>query len=195
MVAYPVSSNDIGWGAADATYSAWAFDSILQSNAGTTRLITAGTLNLIGLMVRAPVTVASVDLFVVGAGGTLTSGQNLIGLYDSTGALRGSSADQTTPWGSTGFKGAAALTAQSAGSLTLASGLYWLALLGNGTTMPSFSAANQSANVDSRILNGEASAATARYATNGSGLTALPASFTPSSNTRQQIAAWWAGLA
>jgi hypothetical protein len=183
-----------GFTVADRGYAAEAYDHLMAVNTGTSRLITAGTLNMIGLRVAAAAAVSKADRYVIGAGAVLTAAQNLIGLYNAAGTLLGSSADQSGVWNTTGFKGATALTQQSAGSLNLTPGLYWLALLGNGTTMPSFSAATLQ-NVDNRILNGEqANHALFRYCTNGAGLTALPASVTMSGNTAQQVAAWWAGL-
>lgn len=181
------------WQAADLGYAAVAFDPILQVTSSS-RLITAGVLNLIGLQLRTTNTVGHVDLDVGGAGGTLTSNECFIGLYSSAGTLLGSSADQSGVWNSAGFKNATALTVQAGQSLTLPPGLYWVALLGNGTTMPSFTCAPGNQNSSAFILNGQTTNATARYATNGSTLTALPTSLTPSSNSKQQIAAWWAAL-
>lgn len=184
------------FGAAQLGYDAVAFDPVHQSNAGTSRLITAGVLNLIGVEITDPTAVVgNADLYLIGAGATLTAGQSLIGFYNSAGTLLGSSADQSTAWaGSAGFKAGNALTPVSAGSLSnLPPGLYWVALLSVGTTMPSFSAANGSPAVSALIMNGHAPAAQSRYGTVGSGLTALPASFTPSSITPGSLA-WWAGV-
>ena len=185
------------WAATDLGYVGYAFDPAFQSNAGTTRLITSNVLNLIGVQVRTPAAVAHVECYVIAAGSGLTTGQNLIGLYDSGGNLRGYTADQTSAWTAAGYKQAIALTAQTAGSLNLTPGLYWVALLGNGSTMPSFSALNASQNVAIPVMNGHAAATAARYATNnggGSGYTALTTLFTPSSNSLAQIGGWWAAI-
>jgi hypothetical protein len=178
------------WTATDLGYAAETYEAWLTSDV-TTRLITAGTLNLIGVRVRQPRTVSTIRLQLIGNGATLTTGENLVGLYNSAGQLVGYSADQTTAWGSGASKFVnATLTAESTGSLDLQPGLYWIAILGNGTTMPSF---NSNTNSSSTFANGNLTAATARYATNGSALTALPTSFTPSSSTLTQIT-WWAAL-
>jgi hypothetical protein len=186
-------AHSTNWVATDSAWAAWAYDPNGIGNTAA-RLITAATLNLIGLQVRSPRTVANVTLMLAGKGATLTSGENLVGLYNSAGGLVGYSADQSSAWAPGGTPTAAtvtaSLTAQSAGSLTLTPGLYWVALLGNGTTMPSF---GSNSNLNVTIVNGPVSASNYRWATNGSGLTALPTSFTPSTNVGTQIT-WWAGL-
>jgi hypothetical protein len=133
-----------------------------------------------------------VDLWITTVGGTLTTGQNLIGLYSSAGTLIASSADQTATWGGTTGLKAAALTVQGGQSMNLTPGLYWVGLLVNGTTAPVFATGNN--NLSSVMANGRATASKARYATNGTAtITALPTSITPSSNTLSQITTW-AGL-
>lgn len=179
------------WTAVDAGFAAWAYDSAGVGAGVSTRLITAGALNLIGLQVRAPVTVSTIVLILAGNGGTLTSGECFVGLYSSGGSLLGYSADQSTAWSSGAAKSInAALTAESAGTLTLAAGMYYVAILGNGTTMPSF---ESGANLVNQWANGALTTATARYGTNGSGLTALPTSFTPSGTTLTGIT-WWTAI-
>lgn len=184
------------WGASDLGYAAVAFDPLMQTSTGTANLITAGTLNLIGLQLRIPATIADLDLWVIGAGAGLTTA--LAGLYNSAGTLIGHTGSQTAGWASAGTAPVQlALTAQVTNSLTdLVPGLYWVGLLGAGTTMPSFSQAPGSAAGSGNVVtNGRiASAAVARYATNGSGLSALPTSFTPSGLTQSHVAAWWAGI-
>jgi hypothetical protein len=184
------------WGASDLGYAAVAFDPVMQTDTGTANLITAGTLNLIGLQLRIPDNIADLDLWVIGAGGGLTTA--LAGLYNSAGTLLGHTGSQTSGWASAGVAPVQlALTAQATNSLTdLVPGLYWVALLAAGTTMPSFSQAPGSAAGSGNVVtNGRiASAAVARYATSGSGLSALPTSITPSGFTQSHVAAWWAGI-
>jgi hypothetical protein len=185
------------WGASDLGYASVAFDPLMQTSTGTANLITAGTLNLIGLQLRIPYTIADLDLWVIGAGAGLTTA--LAGLYNSAGTLIGHTGSQTTGWASASTTGPVqlALTAQATNSLTdLVPGLYWVGLLAAGTTMPSFSQAPGSAAGSGNVVtNGRiASAAVARYATNGSGLSALPTSITPSGFTQSHVAAWWAGI-
>jgi len=186
----PVPSHD--WTAKDMGYAAWAYDPAMAGAGLSTRLITAGTLNLIKVNLRNAETVSNVFLGLAGDGATLTSGKCLAGLYSNSGALLGSSADQSSAWGSGAPKMVTIpLTAQSAGSLVLQPGRYYIAILANGGTMPSFESAS---NVLTGWANGNLSAASARYGTNGSSLTSLPASFTPSSTTLTSVA-WWAAIA
>jgi hypothetical protein len=177
------------WLPADMGYITWAYDPAPVPF--TPRLPAFGVLTLIGVWIRAgSATAATIALDLATLGSGLTAGQNLTGLYSGTGALLGFSADQTATWntgGSTGYK-TAALTQQSAGSLTNLAGLCWVAVLVNGsTTAPAFGAGN---NISGTLANGPVSVATARYVTNGSALTALPASITPSANVLAQQTFW-----
>jgi len=179
------------WAAHDMGYAAWAYDPDAGSAGVSARLITVSTLNLIGLNVRVPVTMSNITLVLAANGSGLTAGECFVGLYSGAGLLLGSSADQAANWGAGAVKTMnAALTAQSAGSLTLTPGFYYVGILGNGTTMPSFESA---ANYNVQWANGRLTAATARYGTNGVSLTALPVSFTPSSTSMTQIS-WWTAI-
>jgi hypothetical protein len=182
------------WMPGDMGYVATPFDPVLAVSPGTQRLLSTGVLYLIGVQVRNYLTVGTVDLFLTDLGGTLTSTENLIGLYNSAGTLLGYSADQTSVWeGSTGVK-AAALTAETTGSLALTPGLYWIALLANGTTGPGFGTAPGALNTSSTLLSGRSTAAKARYGTYGTGQTALPSPITTGSIALTQVASYWAGL-
>jgi hypothetical protein len=186
-----VTAPEHAWTAPELGFVAQSFDLATASPNVNTRLITAQVLNLIGLRVRHPATVSTVDLQLIANGATLTSNECFVGLYSSAGTLLGYSADQSTAWGSGAAKTiSTSLTAESARSLSLLPGLYRVALLGNGTTMPSFQSGANELTVNA---NGRLTASTARYATSGSGLTALPSSITPSSNTLTSVT-WWAGL-
>lgn len=86
------------------------------------------------------ITVANMLVTVASASATLTSGQNLAGIYDSSGNLIAQTADQSGSWNSLGRK-VMALTAQGSYTLTLAGGpgiWYWAAVLAVGTTTPKF---------------------------------------------------------
>jgi hypothetical protein len=178
-------ATDMGW-------AAWAYDPAYLSNT-TSRTITAGTLNLIAVWIRTSPTVSNVVLSLETNGATLTANECFVGLYSSSGTELGYSVDQSTNW-STGITAPATqtipLTAKSAGSLSLTPGMYWIALLANGTTMPAFSSGQ---NLSAVVVNGPGSASVARYAANGSSVTALPASFTPTSNTSKQVT-WWTAI-
>jgi hypothetical protein len=187
---YPAS---LDWTAADMRYAAWAFDPAPSGAGVTTRLITGGTLNLIGMQVRQPCTVSNIVVEIAALGATLTADECYAGLFSSAGTLLGYSADQHANWeagGSTGYQ-AIPLTAESAGSLSLVPGFYYVGLLANGTTMPSFQSGS---NLNTQWANGRLTEFSQfRYGTNGSGLTAL-ASFTPDSGTTITSITWWAAI-
>ena len=134
-------------------------------------------------------------MWCIGDGAGLTTG--IAGLYSGAGTLLGFTGSQATAWETaTAAPVQLSLTAEATNSLTdLVPGLYWVAILAAGTTMPSFSQAPGAANTGNSLTNGRiASSAVARYATNGSGLSALPTSITPSGFTQAHVAAWWAGI-
>jgi hypothetical protein len=121
-------------------------------------------------------------LTVAQVGGT--SGQNFVGLYNSSGTLLISSADQTTNFSTTGEK-TAAITPQ-----TLAVGSYYVAFLANhATTAPSVAGGGG----NSGLTNVGLTAGTGRFLNTGAGNTALPASITLASQNLN-TASRWAGL-
>lgn len=157
---------------------AWNYDPEIAGSGG---LLVSGTLYLHKLIVTTAITATNIVIGVTVAGGTLTAGQNLCGIYNASGTLIATSVDQTTAWGTSGGK-ACALTAPVA----LPAGTYYVAVLSVGTTpitmaeSPGFSVA----------YNNVLTAAMLRHATNGTGLTALPASRTLSSNVSSTRSSW-----
>jgi hypothetical protein len=122
-----------------------------------TAVPTSGTITVAALWVPYTTVVANVMLWIKSAGATLTSGQNLAGIYDAlgmmgtAGGLVAQTADQSAVWNTTGFKSTAALTAQSGYTLTLPGGpgvFYWLGILAKGTTTPGFAAKVASINLE-----------------------------------------------
>jgi hypothetical protein len=172
-------------------YRPMAPDGYLAANydplaiAGTFTLPTSGVLNLLKLTLPTAQTITNIAVYVGTAGATLTSGQNLLGLYDSTGTLRGQTADQTTAWGTSGYK-TAALTSPYAA----AAGVYYVGILAKGTTTPAFA---RTQILDSGLYNGTATGAGLRFASSGSALTALPGSVTLS-GIAASANTFWAGL-
>lgn len=185
MPLYNPALPDDGFTPADCGFLAWNYDLGLAASATTP---TTNVVNLIRINIRQAISVTNVNLAVSAAGSGLTSGQNFTGLYNSAGTLIGTSADQTTPWGTSGPK-TAALTG---GPFALAAGTFvWVAVVSNtGTSTPNFF----------RTVSGVASAinigftaATARFATNGTATTALASSITPGSNALAGVG-YWAAL-
>lgn len=122
-------------------------------------------------------------LTVAQAGGT--SGQNFVGLYNSSGTLLIASGDQTTNFSTTGEK-TAAITPQ-----TLAVGSYYVAFLANhSTTAPSVAGGGG----NSGLTNVGLTAGTGRFLNTSAGNSTLPASITLASQSLN-TASRWAGLA
>lgn len=158
---------------------AWTYDPALSDGSS---LVPTGTLNLMRVPIRAGVSTVSVTMCSTVAGVTLTAGQNLMGLYSSAGVLVAQTADQTASWLSTGTK-----TMAWTGATPLAPGMYWVAMLTNGTTAPQIQRGQTNA---ANAINYGLTAANSRFGTFGAGLTALPASFSPAAITQAFIAFW-----
>jgi hypothetical protein len=164
---------------ADHGYLAWALDPGSLVNQTTQ---TAGVLYGTRLEIRRTLTVTNVVLFCSTAGSTLTSGQNLVGLYNSSGTRIGVSADQTTAWGTSGVKTAAL----ASGPFALSAGYVWVVLVTNGTTPPQFGTGS----LFSVGANAGLTAAGTRFASQGTSQTSLPASITPGSWLQNANAPW-----
>jgi hypothetical protein len=176
--------------AADAGYLAWNFDvgASLASGAGQALGNSVITLNRVNLRTAASVTNVVVYLGTLGSG--LTSGQNFAGLYNSSGTLIGTSADQTTTW-NTGGSGGLKTIPLTGGPFACPAGFYWVALLSNESAGTP-AAFGRAGNLSSTLQNAGLSAATLRWCTNGTG-TSLPSTITPSSNSANS-SAYWAAL-
>lgn len=167
---------------ADYGYQAWTYDPARVGS--TTTLVTAGVLNVLRMKLMVAGSITKIFIYVNAAGATIAN--CFAGLYDSTGARVALTADQSSAWTSTGFK-SISLT----GSYSAAAGTYWVALLvGSATTAPAF--ARNTTTASPGLANGNLSAAASRWATISTGLTALPASFTPASLTASDVAYWGA---
>lgn len=152
---------------------------------GTSVLTIAGTLYLVKLVIRGALTIGTLhfDVQTAGAG---ASTQTFVGLYNSSGTRLTGSSDVGAAFTSTGDASCALTTPQALSAGTFV----WAALITNlATTQPTllrfFNA--------TAVLNPNLTAATFRWATNGTSLTALPASITPSSNAATAISLWVAG--
>lgn len=159
---------------------AWDYDSEL---AGSTGLLVSGTVNLSKIVLTSSATVSNVLIAVTTGGGTLTAGQNLVGIYNMAGQRLAVSVDQTAAWATTGTK-IAALTAPVA----LIEGTYYVAVLSVGTTPITVA---ESPGFQS-TYNANLAAATFRHAAGPTGQTALPASITMASNTSSAQSIWCA---
>jgi len=158
----------------------------LLSTADATVQPVAGTLYLVKVPIRVALT-ATYLWTVVGTAGSGTSTGTYIGLYSSSGTLLTGSSDIGSQL-TTGFvsRQLSLTTAQalSAGSFV------WVALLVNMPTMPYLRQLNNG----TVLANINLTAATYRFATNGTGLTALPGTITPASNAAPTISPFWFGI-
>lgn len=171
----------LDWQPQDHALKAWTQDPAGCGSVGSAS--TAGVIYLSKVLLRNAGTVSNLYYTVTNAGSGLTAGQNLVGLYDSTGTKLVEAADQTTPMSSTGTK-TAAITPQA-----LAAGSYYIALLTNGTTPPQFM---RGGGASGSALNVGLTVATGRFLDFGTGQTTLPASITLSSAAFNAAARWGA---
>ncbi|MFE3169343.1 hypothetical protein [Streptomyces sp. NPDC059224] len=170
------------WTPADHGLTAWTFDPAACGPSGTT--LSAGFIYLLELVLRQGATINRLHAVIGTAGSGLTSGQCLAGLYDSSGARVGITADQSTVWNSVGAK-AMSLTAP----YTAAAGRYYAALLFNGTTSPNFSCGSTHGNTFTPG-NANLSAGSYRWCRSASGQTALASSITLSGYTPDANNVW-----
>jgi len=165
---------------------AWNFDPAYCASGSA---ITLTDITLIRVNIRYPMKVTNVVAYITALGATLTSSENYAGIYNSAGTRIAVTADQTTNWETGGTVGENVMPLVG-GPYDLAPGFYWVALLANGTTAPTFLRMPTPFSSSSADLGQSVTAS--RCATNGTGTT-LPSSVTPSSNTNAgQL--WWAGV-
>jgi hypothetical protein len=156
------------WLPADYGVLGWTYDPYLASN--TTTLV-AGQAIALQIQVPSALSVTNIVLFLNNAGVTLTNAY--AGLYSSAGVQLGVSADQSTAWSSSGQKTIALV----GGPYSVSAGSCFVGLLiGTAGTMPSMPTV---AATNSTLIN--LGLTVARCAAIAGGLSALPASFTPSS--------------
>lgn len=165
--------------------TAWSYDPSVAVNAIE---LTVGTVYLVKLHIAADATVSKLYWWMPVAGATPVAGQNFGGLYSSSGALLASvDADATV----TATAGLQTLTLSST---ALEGGSFvWAALLFNAATNPTLAYASGATGALTAVNVG-LSAATLRYAVNGTGATELPASITPASNTGSLLAGPWVAV-
>ncbi|MFF8589957.1 hypothetical protein ACF061_00715 [Streptomyces sp. NPDC015220] len=170
------------WTPSDHGLIAWSLDPAACTTTGTT--LSAGFIYLLGVVLRQATTISKVNAVIGTAGATLTAGQCLAGLYDSAGTRRGITADMSTTWNSVGNK-AMSLT----GSYSAPAGRYYIAMLFNGTTSPTFAAGST---FGSTFTPGNANLAAGsyRFCRSASGQTSLPASITLSGYTPDANNVW-----
>lgn len=183
LLQYPLSTTNVAtFNQADQNLLAWTQDPATVSSGFT---LATGVVYLSKIKITSRSTVVSNILYgVTTLGSALTAGQCFVGLYNSSGTLLVSSADQSGVMNTTGLK-TTAITPQ-----TLAVGSYYVAFLANGTgTLPSVAGGGGI----SSAVNAGLTTGTSRFLNTAAGNTALPATITLSSQT-QNIASRWAAL-
>jgi len=123
---YPTS----GWQASDYGYKAMAFDPG-ESSTTSTPLSANGIIWFTRVAIRQRCLVSNIVLHIFTAGATLTSGQSMAALYNSSGTLLSATASTSTTWASSGTVTTALTSAQDC-----LPGLYDVAFFSNGTTRP-----------------------------------------------------------
>lgn len=156
---------------------AWVYDPVAAT--GATQL-TSGVLYLLKVRIPTPQTITNIITLITTAGATLTAGQNFAALFNSAGTQVGITADQAASWVSTGIKTMALVTPYVAPA-----GHYYIAILTNGTTAPFLARS-----INTAIANANLPTGSFRFATIGTGQTAVPASFTPASQVGLSTAFW-----
>lgn len=119
----------VDWTPQDQGLITWTFEPSSATNGAV--LSPAGTVHTFKMHVLAPVSVTNIIICVATAGSTLTAGQCFGALYQN-GTLIGVTADQATPWASTGRKTMALV----GGPFNITAGDVVVGLWYNGTTGP-----------------------------------------------------------
>lgn len=166
----------------DHNLIAWVEDPAIAS---TSSSLVNGTLYLTSIYLRAAATISKVWWINTTAAVTPTAGQNFVGLYSSAGNLL-SSAGIDSIVNVNGSQSASLAAVQP-----VAAGHYWVAILVNAGTPPAMA---RLAGASASANNINLTAATYRFAANGTGQTTLPSSITPGSNTTTGSIALWAAV-
>src|SRR5688572_3510919 len=164
--------------------SAWCYDPALAANSTQ---VSNGVAYLVRVNIAADTDVTKIYWWIANVGTGPVATQNQVALYDSAGA-RLAVADVDAAISSTGLKSTTITSTALAGG-----SFYWVALLFNASATPTLTRASGSTGVEAAANIGY-TAATLRFATNGSSLTALPATITPASNVGTDFAGPWVAV-
>jgi hypothetical protein len=156
---------------ADLGVIAWTYPPLLATN---NIALTAGTVYAARVPLPAyPVTVSNITIGVYTQGSGLTSGENLVALYDNSLSLQAVSADQSAAWASGGMKTAAI------GPVVLNVPECYVAVLANGTTPPNLVRAGGPGIGPSVLIRGAAFPLVPVFAHSSTGQTAMPSRLSP----------------
>lgn len=170
-LARPNNHNAVAWTADPATI-----------NGG--QLTTNGTVILSSLYVTQNASVTKLFWGTTTAGASPVSSQNFVGLYDSTGVrLANVNVDARVTVANTTFTETI--------SASVSPGMYWVGWVFNAGTAPTLF---RGPNINAALVNFNLTTATARFATNVTGQTALPSPLVPASNVNS-MNSFWAAIA
>lgn len=164
--------------------SAWCYDPALAVNSTSA---VNGVLYLSRVNIASSVNVATLYWWLGNQGSGAVAGQNHVGLFDSTGILL-ASANVDAAISSAGLK-----ATTIASQLLTAGSFYWIGILINASGAPTLTRGSGWTGVEAAANIGY-TAATFRFATNGSSHTEMPASITPASNVGTDFAGPWVAL-
>lgn len=168
----------------DHGFLAWSGD---PGFANSSQITTNGTVYLTQVMLRYPKTISKGYFSISTAASGVTANQNFVGLYDSGGTLRASTAAGSIDAGIT-LTGP--LTATFSSPYVAPAGAYWLAFLNNATTPTTLVRSSSFLSTP----NANLTASNFRFAVNGTARTTLAASITPASNTTTGSISSWAAV-
>ncbi len=169
-------------------YLEWNFDPTYASATGTGQSATSSSLFLMKISAQTGGTISNIIATVGTLGSGFTSNQSFAGIYDDTGTRLGLTADMASTWNTTGVK-IMPLTA----SVSFQAGRdYFVAILANATTPPSFVTA--AANNSTTTPNASLANAVQRFSVNGISVSTLPASLTLSANSSSGTRSFWVAL-
>jgi hypothetical protein len=163
---------------ADHGLAAWTQDpaTIGNGSAGV-----SGTVYLAAVYVPKYTTLTKIMWGINTAGSGATAGQNFVGLYSAAGTRLASVGVDARVTGTGPFTETI--------NVDVTPGLYWVAFLVVASTMPQI---YRGGTLSGGLHGANTSGATARFATNGTGQTSLPATITPGSNTLTNLTFWGA---
>ncbi|MDN5274790.1 MAG: hypothetical protein JWP06_691 [Candidatus Saccharibacteria bacterium] len=169
-------------GPGDQGLIAWDYDpAMIAANAAPP----AGVILLAKISISANTTLTNILIYVGTIGASLTVNANYAALYNASGTLLSTTADQSSVWTTLGLKTMALTTPQS-----VTAGYYYLSVLANGTTIPQFGRASAAA--PNAAVNAGVTSANPRQASYGSGLTSMPSTITLTSSLTSNIVSWMA---
>lgn len=173
------------WRPDDYNWIAWNFDpAVIQNPIASV----SGTIYMSAMIIRVQTTITNIITNIATAGSGLTAGQNLAGIYDSSGNRLGQTADQSASWNSVGNK----IMAISGGSIVVNPGKYFVAFMSNGTTPAQPWSSSSTAVIAGTGPASSLNNANARFMTGPTAQTSLPSTINIGTLTSVGQTRWFA---